>query len=68
MTERQEIVLLIMAEGYTDREIASELLLSTDTVKTEVARIVSHLGARNRTHAVALAYHRGILRPKVLAE
>lgn len=60
---RDETVLLLMAEGCMNHEIADELELSIETVKEYVKRVIGKLCARNRTHAVALAYHRGLLIP-----
>lgn len=65
LTGREEEILFAIADGDSDDEIAAELGLSTATVKTHLKRgIFAKLGARNRTHAVALAYHHGILVPR----
>jgi DNA-binding NarL/FixJ family response regulator len=50
-----------MALGWENTEIANELGLGTNTVKTFVSRILYRLRARNRTEAVANAYRQGLL-------
>lgn len=54
-------VLELMADGAPDKEICRSLWLSENTVKTHVRRILRKLGARNRTHAVAIAFESGLL-------
>ena len=56
---RETEILGLIAQGGTNREIASQLHLSENTVKTHVARIFEKLGAPNRAEAVALARQRG---------
>ena len=63
LTARERQVLDGLAEGLGNAEIAAEMFLSADTVKDHVKHLLTKLGARNRTHAVALAYHRGLLVP-----
>lgn len=63
LTAREEEILLALADGSTSREIADEMHLATATVVAHTKAIFAKLGARNRTHAVALAYHRGLLIP-----
>jgi DNA-binding NarL/FixJ family response regulator len=58
LTPRELEVVARIAEGLANEEIARELVVSTSTVKNHVARIVVKLGARNRTHAAALAVAR----------
>ncbi|HEX3424960.1 MAG TPA: helix-turn-helix transcriptional regulator [Acidimicrobiales bacterium] len=55
LTARDVTVLGYLAEGWTTAEIAHELVYAESTIKKEVHMIVHRLGARNRTHAVALA-------------
>jgi pimeloyl-ACP methyl ester carboxylesterase/DNA-binding CsgD family transcriptional regulator len=55
LSERQDEVLRLIAEGKTNREIASELVLSVRTVERHVNDICARLGVRNRTEAVAVA-------------
>ena len=62
LTRRELQVLMGMAEGSSNRAISEELELSNDTVKTHVTRILRKLRARDRAHAVAVAYRRGIIR------
>lgn len=64
LTSREEQVLFAIADGMQDAEIGAELFLSRETIRTYVNSLLRKLGARNRTHAVALAYHHGILVPQ----
>ena len=48
-------MLRLLAEGYTVADIAHELKYAESTIKREVHGIVQRLGAKNRTHAVAMA-------------
>jgi DNA-binding NarL/FixJ family response regulator len=59
LTEREEEVLLTIARGYTNAEIAAELHISLSTVKTHVASTMAKLGARNRVEVVMWAYETG---------
>lgn len=61
LTERETEVLRLVAEGYTNREIAGALHLAEGTVKNHVSAILLKLGARDRTHAVLRALHEGLL-------
>ncbi|HIY65910.1 MAG TPA: response regulator transcription factor [Candidatus Agrococcus pullicola] len=61
LTERETEVLRLMAEGYTNREIAEVLFLAEGTVKNHVSTLLVKLGARDRTHAVLRALHEGLL-------
>jgi DNA-binding CsgD family transcriptional regulator len=53
---RQHDVLALISAGLTDLEIAGRLFLSEHTVKSHVKRLLANLGARNRAHAVAIAF------------
>lgn len=63
LTQREEAILLALADGLSTDEIAVELHLSSHTIKLYVKLLLLKMGARNRTHAVALAYHKGLLVP-----
>ena len=56
LSERQDEVLRLLANGKTNRDIASELVLSLRTVERHVNDIYARLGVRNRTEAVAFAF------------
>ena len=55
LTTREREVLLNVMEGFSNRDIAGQLFVSPETVKTHITNIMSKLGARDRTHAVVLA-------------
>lgn len=55
LSSREREVLAMLALGHTNSEIASELFLSVDTVKTYVRRVFAKLGVNNRTQAALLA-------------
>lgn len=59
LTEREEEVLLTVARGRTNAEIAAELHISLSTAKTHVASVMSKLGARNRVEIAIWAYEAG---------
>ncbi|HET6293024.1 MAG TPA: response regulator transcription factor [Kribbella sp.] len=61
LTEREQEVLRLMAKGLSNAEIAGELILGVQTIKTHVANLLSKLGARDRTQAVILAYESGFV-------
>ncbi|NUL45218.1 response regulator transcription factor [Cellulosimicrobium funkei] len=62
LTEREQEVLRLMAEGYSNRQIAHALFLAEGTVKNHVSTILLKLGARDRTNAVLRALRDGLLR------
>ncbi len=59
LTEREEEVLLTVARGRTNAEIAEELYIGLSTVKTHVASLMTKLGARNRVEVAMWAYETG---------
>jgi len=59
LTEREEEVLLTVARGRTNAEIASELHISLSTAKTHLASLMSKLGARNRVEIAIWAFEAG---------
>ena len=63
LTEREQTTLLCLARGLTNAEIAAELFVSPETVKTHVSNILSKLGLRDRISAVIWAYEHGLISP-----
>ncbi|GAA4609502.1 DNA-binding NarL/FixJ family response regulator [Actinoplanes octamycinicus] len=63
LTDREREVLVLVAHGLSNDEIAERLYLSPFTAKTHVNRAMSKLGVRDRAQLVVLAYQRGIVRP-----
>jgi len=63
LTERELQVLKLVAEGYTNEELAALLTIAESTAKTHVKRILAKIGARDRAQAVVIAYRAGLVTP-----
>ncbi|MFH9821052.1 response regulator [Streptomyces sp. NPDC017230] len=63
LTGRETETLRLMARGLSNQDIAAQLVLSLETVKTHVGNVLAKLGVGNRTQAVVLAFETGVVDP-----
>jgi len=63
LTEREREVLTLIGRGRSNGEIAGDLFISEQTVKTHVGKVLAKLGARDRVQAVIFAYDAGLVEP-----
>jgi len=63
LTDREREVLVLMARGLDNGQIAAQLFVSEATVRTHVGHVLSKLDARSRVQAVVVAYESGLVRP-----
>jgi DNA-binding NarL/FixJ family response regulator len=65
LTARERQILALLAEGLTNKGIATRLSRAAPTVATHLRRIYEKLGAHTRTEAIALARARGVMGPRI---
>lgn len=60
LTPREREVLSLVADGYSTADVARELWITEDTVRTHIRRMKARLEARSRAHLVAIAFREGL--------
>jgi DNA-binding NarL/FixJ family response regulator len=63
LTPREREVLILLAQGMSNADVARKLFISETTVKTYLAHVMTKLGVREKAHAVIAAYQTGLVRP-----
>ena len=61
LTDREREVLVLIARGLSNQELAEQLFIADNTVKTHVKRIFTKIGARDRAQAIVIAYESGLV-------
>jgi len=61
LSSREKEVLILMAEGLENSQIAEKLTVSSHTAKAHVCNLLMKLGADNRTQAVSMAFRKGLI-------
>ncbi|MGH3921593.1 MAG: LuxR C-terminal-related transcriptional regulator, partial [Pseudonocardiaceae bacterium] len=64
LTPREREVLILLAQGLSNAEVAGQLVISEATVKTHLARVMMKLGVRQKAQAVIAAYQTGLIQPR----
>jgi RNA polymerase sigma factor (sigma-70 family) len=65
LTPREREVLILVAQGLSNVEIAAQLVISEATVKTHLSRIMMKLDVREKAQAVTAAYQTGLVQPRL---